>query len=218
MTRRFDLLVFDWDGTLVDSTSAIVYCIQASCRDLGLPVPSDDAASHVIGLGLKDALAYAVPQLAQEDYGKLVERYRYHFLQRDRDLTAFAGVDAMLQRLAGAGFTLAVATGKSRAGLDRGLAATGFDNFIHVSRCADECLSKPHPAMLLELMDELGATPPKTLMIGDTTHDLQMAVNARVGGVGVAYGAHPKPRLLELEPLICVDNVEELASWLYANA
>jgi phosphoglycolate phosphatase len=218
VARRFDLLVFDWDGTLMDSAAAIAASIQDSCRDLGLPVPDDRRASHVIGLGLKDALEYAVPDLAQQDYGKLVERYRHHFLERDRRLTAFEGVEAMLRKLAGDGFMLAVATGKTRAGLDRALKATGFGPVFHGSRCADECWSKPHPAMLLELMEEFGTAPPRVLMIGDTTHDLQMAANAKVASVGVSYGAHPREQLAELEPLACVDNVPELAAWLYANA
>jgi phosphoglycolate phosphatase len=218
MAHRFELLVFDWDGTLMDSAAAIVASIQASCRDLGLPVPDDRTASHVIGLGLKDALTYAAPDLAHEDYGRMVERYRHHFLARDAQLASFAGAESMLRELADAGHLLAIATGKSRAGLDRAFAATGLGNLFHASRCADECFSKPHPAMLLELMDELGSAPANTLMIGDTTHDLQMALNAGVGGLGVSYGAHPKSQLTELAPLACVDSIEELSAWLRANA
>lgn len=217
MARRFDLLVFDWDGTLMDSAAAIVLSIQASCRDLGLPAPDNATASHVIGLGLKDALSYAVPQLAPEDYGKLAERYRHHYLSQDTELTVFDGATEMLSGLADSGFMLAIATGKSRTGLDRALRATGFANLFAASRCADECFSKPHPAMLLELMDELGAAPGRTLMIGDTTHDLQMAANAGVAGLGVTYGAHPKEQLTALLPLACVDHVEELAAWLRTN-
>ena len=218
MARRYELLVFDWDGTLMDSAPAIAACIQASCRDLGLPVPDQRTASHVIGLGLRDALTYAVPDLAVADYGRMVERYRHHFLARDAQLQLFAGAEPMLRELADAGHMLAIATGKSRAGLDRALAATGFGSLFHGSRCADECFSKPHPAMLHELMAELGGTPAGTLMIGDTTHDLQMALNAGVGALGVSYGAHPKPQLAALSPLACVDSIEELAGWLRANA
>ena len=210
--------MFDWDGTLMDSAPAIAACIQASCRDLGLPVPDQRTASHVIGLGLRDALTYAVPDLVVADYGRMVERYRHHFLARDAQLQLFAGAEPMLRELADAGHMLAIATGKSRAGLDRALAATGFGNLFHGSRCADECFSKPHPAMLHELMAELGGTPAATLMIGDTTHDLQMALNAGVGALGVSYGAHPKSQLAALSPLACVDSIEELAGWLRANA
>lgn len=218
MIRRFDLLVFDWDGTLMDSAAAIVSSIQAACRDLGLPVPDRATASHVIGLGLRDALTYAVPQLAVEDYGKMAERYRHHYLSQDAELAVFAGAQEMLSGLAGAGFQLAIATGKSRVGLDRALQATGIAGLFCASRCADECFSKPHPAMLFELMAELGAAPGRTLMIGDTTHDLQMAANAGVASLGVTYGAHPKPQLAALQPLAVVDHIEDLAAWLHANA
>lgn len=202
----------------MDSAAAIVSSIQASCRDLGLPVPDRATASHVIGLGLKDALTYAAPQLAPEDYGKMAERYRHHYLAQDAELTAFAGVEEMLTGLSDDGFLLAVATGKSRTGLDRVLRATGFSKFFSASRCADETFSKPHPAMLLELMDQFGTGHERTLMIGDTTHDLQMAANAGVAGLGVSYGAHPKPQLTALQPLACVDDVGELSTWLKANA
>ena len=218
MAHRFELLVFDWDGTLMDSAPAIAACIQASCRDLGLPVPDQRTASHVIGLGLKDALSYAVPELAVEDYGRMVERYRHHFLARDAQLELFAGAEPMLRQLADAGHLLAIATGKSRAGLERALAATGFGDLFDASRCADECFSKPHPAMLLELMAELGGAPASTLMIGDTTHDLQMALNAGVGALGVTYGAHPRSQLVALAPLACVDSIGDLSGWLRSNA
>jgi phosphoglycolate phosphatase len=217
MTRRFDLIVFDWDGTLMDSTAVIVKSIQSSCRDLGLPVPDDARAGHVIGLGLKDALTYAVPELALADYPKMAERYSHHYRAHDSVLTPFAGAEDMLRELADAGFLLAVATGKSRAGLDRVLNSTGLGDLFSMSRCADETFSKPHPAMLLELMDQLGVIPARTLMIGDTTHDLQMAINAGVPGLGVTYGAHPKPQLIELKPLATVDDIGELAAWLRTN-
>jgi phosphoglycolate phosphatase len=218
VSRRFDLLVFDWDGTLMDSTAVIVKSIQSSCRDLGLPVPDDARAGHVIGLGLKDALTYAVPELAIADYPKMAERYSYHYRSYDNQLAPFDGAEPMLRDLAGAGFMLAVATGKSRAGLDRVFKSTGLGELFTASRCADECFSKPHPAMLLELMDQLGVEPARTLMIGDTTHDLQMAVNAGVPGLGVTYGAHPQQQLEELAPLATVAHIGELATWLRANA
>jgi phosphoglycolate phosphatase len=218
VSRRFDLLVFDWDGTLMDSTAVIVKSIQASCRDLGLPVPDDARAGHVIGLGLKDALMYAVPDLAIADYPKMAERYSQHYRSYDAQLAPFDGAEAMLRDLADAGFMLAVATGKSRAGLDRVFNSTGLGALFTASRCADECFSKPHPAMLLELMEQLDATPARTLMIGDTTHDLQMAANAGVPALGVTYGAHPRQQLDELAPLVTVDHIRELATWLRANA
>jgi phosphoglycolate phosphatase len=218
VSRRFDLLVFDWDGTLMDSTTVIVKSIQAACRDLGLPVPDDARAGHVIGLGLKDALTYAVPELAIADYPKMAERYGHHYRSYDNQLAPFDGAEALLRELAEAGFMLAVATGKSRAGLDRVFKSTGLGDLFVASRCADECFSKPHPAMLLELMDQIGVAPTRTLMIGDTTHDLQMAINAGVPGLGVTYGAHPRQQLIELAPLATVNHIGELAAWLRANA
>ena len=218
MPKRFELLVFDWDGTLMDSAGAIVASIQASCRDLGLPAPERERAAHVIGLGLKDALSYAVPQLPPGDYGKLAERYRHHYLARDPDIELFPGMREMLADLKGKGHTLAVATGKSRIGLNRSLEATQLKQYFDSSRCADETHSKPHPAMLQELMRELLVAPEAALMIGDTVHDLQMALSAGVAALAVSYGAHPRDSLTALNPLACIDTPQDLASWLAINA
>lgn len=216
--KRYDLIVFDWDGTLMDSAGAIVRAIQAASRDLELPVPDEARARHVIGLGLADALHHAVPELPEARYPEMVERYRHHYLSRDHELVLFAGVEAMLAELSAAGHWLAVATGKSRIGLDRALAHSGLGALFHASRCADECFSKPHPQMLDELMAEFAVVPERVVMIGDTSHDLLMAGNAGVDALAVCYGAHPKDHLLEHEPLACLHSVEELAQWLKANA
>ena len=218
MAERFDLIVFDWDGTLLDSAAAIVSAIQQACRDLGLPVPTDERARHVIGLGLSDALSHAVPELDPADYPRMVERYRHHYLSADHELGLFAGVTEMIAGLAARGHLLAVATGKSRRGLDRALAHSGLGRYFSTTRCADECHSKPHPQMLLECMDELGVGAGRTLMVGDTTHDLQMAASAEVAALAVSFGAHPREMLLELEPLACIDQPQELAPWLHSNA
>ena len=218
MSKRFDLLVFDWDGTLMDSAAAIVASIQESCRDLGLPVPERERAAHVIGLGLKDALSYAVPELPVQDYGKLAERYRHHYLARDPDIELFPGMREMLVALKEKDYLLAVATGKSRVGLNRVLEATQLKTYFDSSRCADETHSKPHPAMLQELMQELLIEPEATLMIGDTAHDLQMAANAGVAALAVCYGAHPKDSLTGFGPIACIDTPQELASWLAEHA
>ena len=218
MSRRYKLLVFDWDGTLMDSAPAIVASIQASCADLGLPVPPPERAAHVIGLGLKDALSYAVPELPREDYGKLAERYRHHYLARDPHIQLFPGVREMLTGLKERGHLLAVATGKSRAGLERVFLATELKPLFDGSRCADETHSKPHPAMLQELMQELQIDADAALMIGDTSHDLQMAVNAGVASLAVTYGAHPRDNLTVLNPVACVDAPQDLAHWLQAHA
>jgi len=216
-TRRYELVVFDWDGTLMDSAGLITRSIQAAARDLGLPVPDDATASHVIGLGLTDALALAVPQLAVADYPRMAERYRYHFLAGDTEAPLFAGTEAMLAQLADAGHMLAIATGKSHQGLTRALAATGIGNFFAGTRCADQTSPKPAPDMLLELMEELATRPEATLMIGDTTHDLQMASNAGVRAVAITHGAHPAHALTAAGPLATVHNTAELHQWLKQN-
>lgn len=214
MARRFELIVFDWDGTLMDSAAAIVRAIQAASRDMGVPEPDEATARHVIGLGLVDALRHAVPTLAPEDYPKLADRYRYHYLARDHELTLFEGAAELVEELNAAGYLLAVATGKSRAGLDRAMAQTGIGRWFHTTRCADECHSKPHPQMLLEIMDFLDAAPERTLMVGDTVHDLQLARNAEASALAVSFGAHPEEHLLAESPLACVDTPAALADWL----
>ncbi|MCF8199281.1 MAG: HAD-IA family hydrolase [Sulfuritalea sp.] len=214
MAKRFELIVFDWDGTLMDSTGAIVASIQAAARDLGIQPPSDDRAHHIIGLGLIDALRHALPDLPADRYQDVAQRYRHHYLSRDQDLLLFEGVVELIEELTQAGHMLAVATGKTRKGLDRAFEVSGLGPSFHSSRCADECHSKPHPQMLAELMDEFGVEPRVTLMIGDTTHDLLMAKNAGVAGVGVAYGAHPRQNLEAESPLFCAADVAELAAWL----
>jgi phosphoglycolate phosphatase len=216
--KQFDLIVFDWDGTLMDSTSTIVKCIQSSARDLGLPVPNNKAASYVIGLGLQDAMQAAIPDLDPIHYPRMVERYRHHYLGRDHELTLFDGAREMLDDLAQQGYFLAVATGKSRVGLNRAMNTAKLLSVFDATRCADETFSKPHPAMLQELTRELGQDMRRTLMIGDTTHDLQMAINAGASGVAVRYGAHSAAELTALNPLFSAGSVAELHAWLIENA
>ena len=211
---KYKLVVFDWDGTLLDSAGAIVHAIQAAASDLGMPVPDDARARHVIGLGLADALRHAVPDLPPESTQAMVERYRFHYLAGDHDLNLFKGVPEMLKRLQAAGHILVVATGKSRLGLERALDHSGLRRLFQASRCADECHSKPHPQMLEELMAEFGITAESTVMIGDTSHDLLMATNAGVDSLAVTYGAHPHDHLLEHKPVACLHTVQELDRWL----
>ena len=218
MARNFDLLVFDWDGTLLDSAAAIVAAVRAACRDLGHPEPAPEHARLAIGLGLAESLRHAVPDLASEQCAAMIERYRHHYLSRDNELQLFPGAFELIAQLHAEGFLLAVATGKSRHGLDRALANSGLGVYFSASRCADECFSKPHPQMLEELMQEFGVAQQRTLMIGDTTHDLQMAINAGVAGLAVDYGAHAAPQLDALNPLARLRSVADLARWLAANA
>jgi phosphoglycolate phosphatase len=215
--KQFDLIVFDWDGTLMDSTATIVKCIQASARDLDLPVPDNRTAAYVIGLGLNEAMQAAIPNLDMSYYPRMVERYRYHYLTQE-GTTLFAGVREMLAELAGQGYQLAVATGKSRRGLDRALGESGLVDMFDATRCADETFSKPHPEMLNQLVDVLGHDIARTVMIGDTTHDLQMAINAGAAGVGVHYGAHPAHELRALSPMHVAESVPDLHAWLRDNA
>lgn len=218
MKRGFRLLVFDWDGTLMDSTTAIAQALQSACRDLGLPVPSDQAARHVIGLGLSDALRIAAPSLQPQDQAPLLERYRVHWRAHDAATVLFPGVREGLAALREAGFLLAVATGKSRRGLDRALEGTGLASLFHGTRCADEGFSKPHPGMLEHLIDECGVDRRETLMIGDTTHDLAMASNAGTAALACAYGAHPRPELERHAPLAVLASFVEVRAWIERHA
>jgi phosphoglycolate phosphatase len=216
--RRFDLLVFDWDGTLYDSTALIVRCIQAACADVGARVPSDMDAAWVIGLGLQDALRHAAPDLPPARHGELAARYRHHYFARQHELVLFPGTVALLQAARARQHRLAVATGKSRRGLDEALANASLHGLFDATRTADETASKPHPRMLLELMLELDVPPERTLMIGDTTHDLELAANAGTAAVGVAYGAHEPQAFAAHGPLFVAHSTAELAAWLAEHA
>ncbi|HEY6134372.1 MAG TPA: HAD-IA family hydrolase [Rubrivivax sp.] len=214
MPRQFDLIAFDWDGTLFDSTALIVRCIQAACADVGTAVPSDKQASYVIGLGLRDALLHAAPGFPPERYPELGDRYRHHYFARQHQLVLFEGALPMLHALRTRNHVLAVATGKSRRGLDEALSTVELKGLFDATRTADETASKPDPLMLHELMAELGTSPARTLMIGDTTHDLQMAANAGVPSVAVSYGAHEHAAFEALSPLFVAHSVRELHDWL----
>jgi phosphoglycolate phosphatase len=216
--RRFDLIAFDWDGTLFDSTALIATCIQNACADLGLPVPDRERAAYVIGLGLHDALQHVVPGLPQARYPELGQRYRHHYIAKQDDLVLFDGTLEMLRALKARNHWLAVATGKSRRGLDESLQGVQLHGLFDATRTADETASKPSPLMLHELMREFGVEPERTLMIGDTTHDLQMAVNAGCASVGVSFGAHEPEAFHALGPLHVAHSTAELADWLAAQA
>ena len=216
--RRFDLIAFDWDGTLFDSTAIIVRCIQAAVRDVGGTVPSDSAAAYVIGMGLMQALAHAAPDVPPEKYTELGNRYRFHYIQHQDDLSLFDGVLPLLSDLRERGHLLTVATGKSRRGLDEALHSVQLKGLFDGSRTADQTAGKPHPLMLQELMAEFDIAPERLLMIGDTTHDLQMAVNAGCASVAVSYGAHEPDMFHALNPLHVAHSVHALRDWLLLNA
>ncbi len=216
--RQFDLICFDWDGTLFDSTGIITRCIQQAVVDVGGARPSDQAASFVIGMALAPALAKAAPDVPPEKYSELAARYRHHYLRHQGDISLFDGVLPMLADLRGRHHWLTVATGKSRRGLDDVLATRQLRGVFDGSRTADETAGKPDPRMLNELMRQFGAEPERTLMIGDTTHDLQMALNAGCASVGVGYGAHPLDDFDALHPRFVARSVADLHRWLDEQA
>ncbi len=215
--QQFDLIVFDWDGTLFDSTAQIVYSLQAASRDLGVPVPAQEAARYVIGLGWQEALKIAVPKLDPKDYQTFSASYRRHYLTGESRLQLFEGVPDMLRELRETGYLLAVATGASRAGLNRALTSLGLTSHFDATRCADETFAKPHPAMLQELSEELDQNMNRILMVGDTIHDLQMAANAGAQSIAVAHAGRATTSFGALTPQFCACSIAELTDWLRKN-
>ncbi len=214
----FKLIVFDWDGTLMDSEARIVGCIQSAFADLGEMPPPREIAREVIGLGLEEAMTMLWPDGSVQERRALVDRYRFHFLGgSETESNLFPGARELVQDLNARGLLLAIATGKSRRGLEAALTSTGLRNHFHATRCADETFSKPHPEMLLQVMDELEADKSETLMVGDTEYDMEMARNAGVAALAVAYGVHHPERLLRHAPLDCVHELQELRAWLERN-
>ncbi|AVO34686.1 HAD family hydrolase [Ottowia oryzae] len=216
--REFDLICFDWDGTLFDSTGIITRCIQQAVVDVGGARPTDEAASYVIGMALMPALAHAAPDVPKDKYPLLGERYRHHYLAHQNDISLFDGVLPMLAELKARHHWLAVATGKSRVGLDNVLATRDLKGIFDASRTADETAGKPDPRMLNELMRQFGTEPERTLMVGDTTHDLQMARNAGCASLGVSYGAHPPSEFEALGPRAILHSALALRQWLNVHA
>ena len=214
---KYPLIVFDWDGTIIDSHSAIIECMQEASRDLGLPVPERERAGHVIGLGLHDTMKIVAPNLPAQRYPEFIAMYRKHFLAREDAMQLFPGMQALISSLS-TRHRLAIATGKSRKGLERALTASGIRECFTASRCADETTPKPHPAMLVELMQQLQVQAEGVLMIGDTSHDMEMARAAGVHGLAVTYGAHSEHELRSCGPRGCVSSVQALGEWLTQNA
>ncbi len=213
----YELVIFDWDGTLMDSTAVIASALQSACRDVGIAIPTDRDARFVIGLGAADTFNHVAPDLDPEGRRRLAERYRHHFLAREHEAPLYEGVREMLTDLHGRGRRLAVATGKARRGLDRALDATGLRPWFEATRCADEGFAKPHPDMLLMLMDITGVEPRHALMVGDTTHDLELAAYAGVDAISVSYGAHDEELLSSRPAKARVSTVAQLHQWLAGN-
>ncbi len=215
MSRRYDLIVFDWDGTLMDSLGRILNCFRAATVDVGVPYPGDDAVRDIVGLGLQEAMEALFPDSDSDLHQRLQEAYREHFLVRDRtEMEFFPGVNEGLPRLRAQGHHLAVATGKARRGLDRLLADSPLRELFSATRCADETRSKPHPLMLEEILRETGVPAERAIMIGDSIFDMEMARNAGMDALAVSYGAHPCERLRAFEPVTCAGSFEDVVQWM----
>jgi phosphoglycolate phosphatase len=215
MMRQYQLIVFDWDGTLMDSADKIVKCFSAAAADVGITYPGEDTIRHVIGLGLREAMNILAPHEPVEIQNALIERYRDHFLVHDKTaMPLFEGVEQGLLHLRQAGYRMAIATGKARRGLERVLNETGLGDLFDATRCADEAGSKPHPRMLNDLLAHTGIESKRAIMVGDTTYDLEMAKNASMPALAVTYGVHSKEHLLAHQPLACLSNFNEVCQWL----
>ena len=215
MTKNYDLLIFDWDGTLMDSADKIVHCFQAAAHDCGVPPLTDQAIRRTIGLGVAEALTRLLPSTDRTGRAAVAAHYREHFLHRNRTpMPLFPGVQTGLLDLQRQGYQLAIATGKSRAGLQAALAESGLADLFATSRCGDETQSKPDPLMLREILAETGVDPARTLMIGDTSYDIEMAARARVASIAVSYGVHEPAELLVHGPKACLGSFPELCAWL----
>lgn len=215
MRHKYDLIVFDWDGTLMNSAAKIVRCFEAAINEVGVPYPDPMAIRHIIGLGLPEAIQALLPESDAATRERVIARYREHFLHLDRtDTELFPGVIEGLEWLSARGYQLGIATGKARRGLDRALAQTRIAHLFSATRCADEAFSKPHPRMLEDVLEETGISRNKALMVGDTIYDLLMARNARVDAAGVTYGVHARDNLLDCAPVVCLDSFGEICQWL----
>ena len=215
MSRKYDLIIFDWDGTLMDSEAKIVRCMSRAISDLGHPDPGNGAIRHIIGLGLIEALRALLPALSDTEHRKVADRYRDYFLGLDQTaMPLFPGVSHGLEQLSRNSFLLAVATGKARRGLDRVLDETNMRQLFSATRCADETFSKPHPKMLEDILDVTGVAPHRALMVGDTSYDMLMAQNAGVAGLGVTYGVHSTEHLRQHGALACLDSFDEVCAWI----
>jgi phosphoglycolate phosphatase len=211
---RYELIVFDWDGTLMDSTGHIVSCMQQAIAELSLPPLDNKSVSHIIGLGLTEAVQALYPDIDSEILSQLAIGYKRVWLENPHHTPLFDNAEHLVALLNQQNYFVAVATGKSRQGLNKVLKSTQLGPLFHATRCADECHSKPHPQMIEELMTFLGVPPEQTLMIGDTEYDLQMAHNAGVDSLAISHGAHGIETLKACHPRAIVDNLHQVEQWL----
>lgn len=215
--RTFDLIVWDWDGTIANSTGTITNAIVKAAEQVGLPTLDAVAASNIIGLGLKESINVLYGDIPTEKVQALAVQYTANYYAGESEIPLFDGVKETIVELNRRGYKLAVATGKGRRGLNLALQHCGLTNYFHATRTVDECFSKPHPQMLDELMDILVVTPERTLMIGDTSYDLEMAQNAGVASVGVTFGAQTQDKLVRYNPLRIFNQFCDLSTWLLNN-
>lgn len=214
----YQLIIFDWDGTLMDSAQKIANCIKAAARDVELAEPTDQAAKNIIGLGLYEAMHRLFPDSEKSTLDRLIESYKTHFVIQDStEQGLFNGVEAGLKALDRAGAVLAVATGKSRVGLDRVLSEVALAPYFITTRCADETRSKPHPQMLHDILDFTAIEPHKAIMIGDTTFDMDMAANAGMAGLGAGYGVHSESMLRDSKAVEVAESFGDIIEWLLDN-
>ncbi len=218
MPKQFDLIVWDWDGTLADSTGMITNAILNAAKQVGLPAITAQAASSIIGLGLHEAIEALYVDISADQAQALAKQYRVNYYAGESEIPLFSGAADTIMVLNKSGFKLAVATGKGRRGLNLALEHCGLGQHFHATRTVDECFSKPHPQMLDELMDYLAVLPERTLMIGDTSFDLQMAQNAGVSAVGVTYGAQSSDQWQHLNPIQQFNDFYSLSQWLMEHA
>ena len=216
--KRYSAVIFDWDGTLLDSTHHIVGALLGACRDLELRVPSREEAGWVIGLSLQAALYRLVPDLGADRVDAFIDRYRTHFMALQHEMHLFEGQAGLLRALSAGGAVLGVATGKSRRGLDESIERLGLRDLFRATRTADEARGKPDPDMLLQLLAELDLAPDSVLMVGDTTHDVLMARAAGVDSLPVAYGAHAPALLESARPTALAATVSDMQAWIRARA
>lgn len=213
--QHYKLVVFDWDGTVMDSVGRIVSSMRSTAKDLGLSMPSDEQVKNIIGLSLPEAIRLLFPGCDDETVTKVKSRYNDHYVHIDTTPTPlFDSAEELFTALLSQDKLLAVATGKGRNGLDRVMNLSSTTSYFHTSRCAQECQSKPHPEMLHQILDELEILPSEAVMIGDTVHDMAMAKNAGVDRIGVTFGVHDRNELCEYQPVAIVDSLSELASLL----
>jgi phosphoglycolate phosphatase len=214
MKNRFDLIIFDWDGTLVDSVDWIVHCLQQAAAHCGCPIPEPQATKDIIGLSIENAVKQLFPDIDNGIRQQLAAHYAHNFFSKPMDL--FPGVKAMLQQLRQDGYQLAIATGKKASGLTLALEAAGVGELFCATRCSDQTASKPNPLMIEEIVAELAANKHRAVMVGDSVHDLQMALNAGIASIGVTCGAHSAAILRQYQPLLCLNYPTDLLAHLGA--